>query len=1313
MILSVISASTSALGAVSPSLGPNEQAANQSTNIVSHDATLGVRSPLVQWVKESIDIVSHDATWYGWATSIAIDSSGHAHISYVDQSTGALMYATNTDGSWVNTTLDNTYASGAYSDIAVDSHGKVHIAYSCDNPDLHNQFHNSVKYATNAGGSWVRSQIMHTPNDTSQDISIALDSHDNAYVSFTLTNSSFWVVWGCTNSGGGIHFEDGWWNVNYEDPYTWGVGTSIALDSHDNVHISYGGILGGGLNYASFPGDSWSVDHTTLATGHIEATSIAIDSSDKVHIAYSDAEVVNSAANVMLKYATNAGGSWSTETVESGGTYRASPSLALAIDSNNKAHISYGLSADLSYATNAGGSWTSTVVDTFGSAWPSTSIGIGSSGGVHISYVKDRLLMYAVGTILYMTDWNPFDDAYQFVNAPERWGGMCYGMASTALLYYLHKHVDNKQFPEFPNQTKRPTCTLDLEPGSFLVDGGLNNATLAIVLHHIFGKAGQQWYDYQNLAFKDLLTYIKNGHPVLMGISGPNPDPHPVGKDDEIVHAVVAFGITEYPNGSYRINISDPNFDINTMYAWYYSESDPTHNPYELYYQSGEDEYTTLWGLEVYPSQLDVNWFDGIKGWVSPAGHVFMNYTKGYHFAISSKPIQVFEKYANGLSLPDYFDEPSNSTSFHQQIPQSSGIEELDMQAYAIRGANSHLIVKDPALGNSMLFDFWVTNDSDNNTGYGFMLNITSAGTHDCDITDASNGFDLNVGHEPITVNLTLLSWNEASYNQLNATELIFNAGEVANLTIADWTELNSTTGSVVTVVVTPPGGSPTSYHLKNNQVGLNESNIIAPSAPLNLAAVSGNSKVTLSWSAPSSDGGAAIEYYVIFEDGAALPDRPTGLGCVITGLINGRNYSFTVAAHNLAGIGAQSSAVSSIPYTVSDAPFLSLVTSGSSFVTLVWTAPMNNGGSPIIGYKVFYGLTNPINQFDGRLNASTNSVNVTGLTAGKFYNFTVVAENIAGDSPISNIVEAYTSQPPDSDYVFTTSGSPFVATITGYKGAGGAIAIPSTLGGNPTTVIGMDAFANCLSLTSVTIPNGVTGIGAHAFLQCTALTSVTIPNSVTKIESNAFSFCSSLTSVTIPGSVANISKLAFGGCGSLTSVTILDGVKDIGDNAFGACTSLSSLTIPGSVTTIEWQAFAGCTSLTSVTIPDGVTEIGKDAFHGCTSLTSVTIGRNVAYIAEGTFSQCTSLTSITFLGLKAPTHVGGGWIEETPSGLRGHAYTASSFPTPYNDFHNLKMGSSIDGNPLSDLIIPISVALVLVVLLLVVVLLSKRRKKK
>jgi len=313
------------------------------------------------------------------------------------------------------------------------------------------------------------------------------------------------------------------------------------------------------------------------------------------------------------------------------------------------------------------------------------------------------------------------------------------------------------------------------------------------------------------------------------------------------------------------------------------------------------------------------------------------------------------------------------------------------------------------------------------------------------------------------------------------------------------------------------------------------------------------------------------------------------------------------------------------------------------------------------------------------------------------------------------------------SDYAYTTSGSPAVATITGYSGAGGAITIPSTFGGYPTVAIGDYAFQYA-PLTSVIIPAGVTSIGNHSFSWCTALASVTIPDTVTTIGDQAFFSCTSLTSMIIPNSVTSIGSYTFGSCDYLTSVSMGNNLTTIGYGAFQHCISLASVIIPNSVTTlastafswcnslasltignnvpiIEAQVFQHCTSLTSVTIPSKVTAIGTLAFESCSVLNSVTIPTGVTSIDYAAFSSCAlssvtipgsvwsigewafasnPLSSITFSGLIAPTSVAVNWIQDTDAGIRGHAYAASNFPAPGGVWNGLTMGAVINAVPVA-----------------------------
>ncbi len=75
-----------------------------------------------------------------------------------------------------------------------------------------------------------------------------------------------------------------------------------------------------------------------------------------------------------------------------------------------------------------------------------------------------------------------------------------------------------------------------------------------------------------------------------------------------------------------------------------------------------------------------------------------------------------------------------------------------------------------------------------------------------------------------------------------------------------------------------------------------------------------------------------------------------------MTGLTNGTSYTFTVSATNANGAGpasAQSNAVTPGRTTVPGAPTGVTATAGDGSAQVSWTAPANNGGSPITSYTV------------------------------------------------------------------------------------------------------------------------------------------------------------------------------------------------------------------------------------------------------------------------------------------------------------------------------------------------------------------------
>jgi chitodextrinase len=176
---------------------------------------------------------------------------------------------------------------------------------------------------------------------------------------------------------------------------------------------------------------------------------------------------------------------------------------------------------------------------------------------------------------------------------------------------------------------------------------------------------------------------------------------------------------------------------------------------------------------------------------------------------------------------------------------------------------------------------------------------------------------------------------------------------------------------------------------------------ITVPGVPLGLIATAGSGQVSLSWTAPD-DGGAPINHYIVFRNGEDVAHTTT-TSAVVTGLANGQTYSFTVAAHNLVGLGAQTVAVVATPEVAISVPGMPTelaVKTGDGQVTLSWIAPKDNGGSPIDYYIIYQ---------DGENVALTTSTSttITGLTNGQIYSYSVVAHSSGGLGTPSAPMEA------------------------------------------------------------------------------------------------------------------------------------------------------------------------------------------------------------------------------------------------------------------------------------------------------------------
>ena len=128
-------------------------------------------------------------------------------------------------------------------------------------------------------------------------------------------------------------------------------------------------------------------------------------------------------------------------------------------------------------------------------------------------------------------------------------------------------------------------------------------------------------------------------------------------------------------------------------------------------------------------------------------------------------------------------------------------------------------------------------------------------------------------------------------------------------------------------------------------------------SAPTSVSAARGDQQVTLTWSAPSNLAGLTISSYQYRyrESGGtfnAWADAGNDGTETIVGLTNGTTYDFELQAVSTTNAVGATASLTVTPTTVPGAPTLT-ATAGYGRIDLSWTAPADNGGAAISGYRI------------------------------------------------------------------------------------------------------------------------------------------------------------------------------------------------------------------------------------------------------------------------------------------------------------------------------------------------------------------------
>jgi hypothetical protein len=232
---------------------------------------------------------------------------------------------------------------------------------------------------------------------------------------------------------------------------------------------------------------------------------------------------------------------------------------------------------------------------------------------------------------------------------------------------------------------------------------------------------------------------------------------------------------------------------------------------------------------------------------------------------------------------------------------------------------------------------------------------------------------------------------------------------------------------------------------------------ITSPGAPTAVtASLSAANTITTSWSPPANTGGGQISSYGVYRYVTGQPtathvaDVPVTQQSYTDGsVVQGTSYEYTVTASNSAGPGPESGHSNAVVASGPASPPQNFTTSigGANAISIEWTAPANNGGTPIVGYRVFrspdFGVLGT--DISGALAPNATIFVNTNLPTGATYYYSVVAINGYGDGTP------------------TTQASALVVGLPGASGAMSSYAVfggkahiswtaPTTDGGSPIT---------------------------------------------------------------------------------------------------------------------------------------------------------------------------------------------------------------------------------------------------------------------
>ncbi|NOQ54074.1 MAG: hypothetical protein GQ558_05670 [Thermoplasmata archaeon] len=183
------------------------------------------------------------------------------------------------------------------------------------------------------------------------------------------------------------------------------------------------------------------------------------------------------------------------------------------------------------------------------------------------------------------------------------------------------------------------------------------------------------------------------------------------------------------------------------------------------------------------------------------------------------------------------------------------------------------------------------------------------------------------------------------------------------------------------------------------------------PGPPQNLTGSTGNGTVALTWDPPITLDEADLEYRILRgidrDDLAVIEYNCENTFYFDDDVEIGKFYYYAVTAVNQHGIGVVSEPTRATAFGTPSQPMSFDIIPGDGRVVIRWGIPNDDGGTTILGYRIFRGTTPENIELLATLTSLFLTITDTNVTNGQAYIYYMVAFSAAGDGDATKRLDA------------------------------------------------------------------------------------------------------------------------------------------------------------------------------------------------------------------------------------------------------------------------------------------------------------------